>query len=74
MDSHCARRESGGVLGGTSSPKKSEHSYPEGGRVTIPGAVPEPQGCGTEGCGQWDLQSQHCVVLSCLHKTADTDF
>ena len=21
--------------------------------VTIPGGVPEPWGCGTEGCGQW---------------------
>ena len=24
-----------------------------GGGVTIPGGVPEPWGCGTEGCGQW---------------------
>ena len=25
----------------------------EGGGVTIPGGVPEPWGCGTEGRGQW---------------------
>ena len=24
-----------------------------GGGVTVPGAVPEPWGCGTEGRGQW---------------------
>ena len=24
-----------------------------GGGVTIPGGVPEPWGCDTEGCGQW---------------------
>ena len=24
-----------------------------GGEVTIPGGVPEPWRCGTEGCGQW---------------------
>ena len=24
-----------------------------GGGVTVPEGVPEPWGCGTEGCGQW---------------------
>jgi len=28
-------------------------SCPGGGAVPIPGGVPEPQRCGTEGCGQW---------------------
>ena len=29
------------------------HSCPGSGGVTAPGGVPEPWGCGTEGCGQW---------------------
>ena len=29
------------------------HSCPWSGGVTIPGGVPEPWKCGTEGCGQW---------------------
>ena len=30
-----------------------QHSYPGSGGVTVPEGVPEPQRCGTEGCGQW---------------------
>ena len=26
---------------------------PRRGEVTVPRGVPEPWGCGTEGCGQW---------------------
>ena len=29
------------------------HSYPWSGGVTVPEGVSEPQGCGTERCGQW---------------------
>ena len=29
------------------------HSCPGSGGVTIPGGVPDPWRCGTEGCGQW---------------------
>jgi len=29
-----------------------------GGAVTVPGGVPEPCGCGTEGCGQWAFRGQ----------------
>ena len=29
-----------------------------GGGVTIPGGVPEPWGCGTEGRGQWAWRAE----------------
>ena len=36
-------------------PKSSQAvaQLPRSGGVTIPGGVPEPWGCGTEGRGQW---------------------
>ena len=30
---------------------RHRHSCPGSGGVTIPGGVPYPRGCGTEGCG-----------------------
>ena len=44
------------ILGNISSPKErccSGTAAQGGGGVTIRGGVPEPWGCGTEGCGQW---------------------
>ena len=44
------------MLGNISSHKEqccSGTAAQGGGGVTIPGGVPEPWGCGTEGCGQW---------------------
>ena len=45
---------SGRVLGTISPPKSGAvvaEPHREGGGVTIPGGVPEPWGCGTEGSG-----------------------
>ena len=44
------------MLGNISSPKEwqcSGTAAQGGGGVTVPEGVPEPWGCGTEGCGQW---------------------
>ena len=44
------------MLGRISSPKEqccSGTAAQGGGAVTVPGGVPEPCGCGTEGRGQW---------------------
>jgi len=48
-------RCSGWILGKTSqkSSKAVAQAAQGGGGVTVPGGVPEPCGCGTEGHGQW---------------------
>ena len=56
MASCSARGGSGWILGNISSQKEqccSGTAAHGGGGVTIPGGVPEPWGCGTEGRGQW---------------------
>jgi len=53
MTSGCARGGSGWILG-KNSPKEwplAQAAQGSGG-VTVPGGVPEPWRCGTEGCAQ----------------------
>ena len=52
----CSRGDSGWMIGNISSQRSSEavaQAAQGGGGVTVPGGVPEPCGCGTEGHGQW---------------------
>jgi len=52
MASRCARGGSGWMLGNIYSLKEwccSGTAAQSGGGVTVPGGVPEPWGCGTEG-------------------------
>jgi len=37
---------------------------PRGGGAAVPGGVPEPQRCGTEGCGQWAQRGGLCLGVS----------
>jgi len=56
MTLSCARGGSGWILGTISSQKErcgSGTAAQGGGGVTVPGGVPEPCGCGTEGRGLW---------------------
>ena len=56
MASSCTRGGLGWILGNTSSQKEWSDmgtAAQGGGGVTVPGGVPEPWRCGTEGCGQW---------------------
>ena len=56
MASCCARGSSGWIVGNISSREEqccNGTAAHRGGGVTIPGGVPEPWGCGTEGRGQW---------------------
>jgi len=56
MASSCTRGGSGWILGTIYLPKEqccSGTAAHGGGGVTVPGGVPEPWGCGTEGRGQW---------------------
>jgi len=48
------------------------HSCPGSGGVTAPGGVPEPWGCGTEGCGQRALLMVGWMVLEAFSSLNDS--